>query len=86
MVPCFETLMGVNTIPEATRNVISCPFRVNSWIVLAQGKTTRNQTRALPTLLNAKGAEAFAKVRKEDVSLRSFANNFVSFALELLLK
>jgi len=38
------------------------------------------------TFLNAKGAEAFAKVRKEDVSLRSFANNFVSFALELLLK
>jgi hypothetical protein len=40
----FETLMGVKTIHEATRNVISCPFRVISWIVLAQAKTTRNQT------------------------------------------
>jgi hypothetical protein len=35
-------------IHEAARNVISCPFRVISWIVLAQGKTTRNQFRALP--------------------------------------
>jgi hypothetical protein len=34
--------MGVKTIHEATRNVISCPFRVISWIVLAQGKTTRS--------------------------------------------
>jgi hypothetical protein len=35
------------------------------------------------TFLNAKGAEAFAK---EGLSLRSFANNFASFALELFLK
>jgi hypothetical protein len=46
----FETLMAVKTIHEATRNVILCPFRVISWIVLAQGKTTRNQTRALREL------------------------------------
>ena len=39
--------MRSKTIHEATRNVISCPFRVISWIVLAQGKTTRNQFRAL---------------------------------------
>jgi len=50
--PCsayFETQMGVKAIHEATRNVISCPFRVISWIVPVQGKTTRNQTTALPT-------------------------------------
>ena len=46
--PYFETVMGVETIHEATRNVISCPFHVTSWIVLAQGKTIRNRTRALP--------------------------------------
>jgi hypothetical protein len=45
-VPSFETLMGVKTIHEATRNLISWPFRVISWIVLVQGKTMRNQTRA----------------------------------------
>ena len=73
--------MGSKTIQEPTRNDISCPFRVISWIVLAQGKTTQNQTRALPTFLNAKGADAFAK---EDLLLRSFANNFASIALELL--
>jgi hypothetical protein len=44
----FEILMRSKTIHEATRNVISCPFCVISWIVLAQGKTTRNQFRALP--------------------------------------
>jgi hypothetical protein len=48
VVPCFETLMGVKTIHEATRKVISCPFSVISWIVIAQGKKTRNQTGALP--------------------------------------
>jgi hypothetical protein len=48
VVPYFEILMRSKTIHEATRNVISCPFRVISWIVLAQGKTTRNQFRALP--------------------------------------
>jgi hypothetical protein len=48
VVPYFEILMRSKTIHEATRNVISCPFRVSSWIVLAQGKTTRNQFRALP--------------------------------------
>jgi len=49
VVSWFETLMRVKTIHETTRNVISCPFRVTSRIVLAQGKTTRNQTRALPS-------------------------------------
>jgi hypothetical protein len=48
VVPYFEILMKSKTIHEATRNVISCPFRVISWIVLALGKTTRNQFRALP--------------------------------------
>jgi hypothetical protein len=50
VVTCFETLMGVKTIHKPTRNVISCSFRVISWIVFAQGKTTRNQTRALPEI------------------------------------
>jgi hypothetical protein len=46
VVPYFEILMRSKTIHEATRNVISCPFRVISWIVLAQGQTTRNHTQS----------------------------------------
>ena len=32
----FETHMGVMTIHDATRNIISPPFREISWIVLAR--------------------------------------------------
>jgi len=41
VVPYFEIPMGSKTIHEPTRNDISCLFRVISWIVLTQEKTTR---------------------------------------------
>jgi hypothetical protein len=45
----FEIPLGSKTIHEPTRNDISCSFSVISWIVLTQGKRTRNQFRALPS-------------------------------------
>jgi len=42
--------MGVKTIHEATRNVISCQFRVISWIDLAGKDNTKSNLGAVANI------------------------------------